>query len=244
MEDFVRIVNLKGGPMDVRFTGEPLRCMIHWLQHDGRRGGTLPCQGNHCPIHTGRPREIALISAVRRRERPSHAARAADEIQREKMLNFRRLPEEVRARLLAEARKSAEARKLTTPESYFEMKAADIMWPPKPAAPEQIEYEPIVVDLPIGAAIQCTKVLNRQPWRGNRVLFTRPHVGADTDVRIIESGLVGLPEPISVPERMARHWGFAIDRARVELDQYGNAVLTFAPAAAEPYVAKNESAEV
>lgn len=239
-ENLPRIVNLKQGPLDVRFTCEPVEAIVHWLPKDGRRGSTMPCLGAACTIHQlGRPRPIVLATGVIRPRTPDRRI-DDDEANRQKLRNFKQLPAEVRAKLLAQARQlpSLAGQGSVAPLGLLEQHAADLLWPPKPQAQKDREWEAVVVDLPIGAGRACAKELDGQPWTGNRVLFLRAHVGAETAVRRIEgpSSTVIVPDSyrFDLGKRMARHWCYPPECARMELDSeaVGGMVLTFATCAA------------
>lgn len=227
------IVNLKKGPLDVRFTGEPFKVLVHWLPDAGRRGSTMPCLGADCAIHhTGRPRPIMLVAGV---VRPKEAGPRVteDEMTRQKVANFRQLPAEIRERLLQEARRlpAMQGEGSHAAVSLLEPLAANIMWPEKQPAVGVLEWETVMVDLPFGAGRACGEQIGDRPWRGHHALFLRAHVGAETSVRLLGrpalAGAVNLPEPFSVPHRAAQHWGFPTDCVRAELDEDGYMVLTF-----------------
>lgn len=222
------IVNLKAGPLDVRFTGEAHWCLIHWLPHSGRRGGTLPCIGDACMVHVDRPRWCVLTAGVRRVQRKGPTTDRGNATN-EMHANFLRLPEEVRVRLLAEARRGRPDG--TYSKFLLEVEAAKIMWPNALQAEQPAEYafEPIVTDLPNGAALALAGKLDGASWRGNRVLFTRPHVGADTMVQILDrpASCDHVPEPFAMSERMAKHWGISPKRARLTVNEFGQTVLNF-----------------
>lgn len=231
-EQIPPLATLAYGPLHVRWTGEPVWALTHFLQSSGRRGGFMPCVGDGCVIHTNPPKWRVYIPAIRTAQPRKRSGPELDrsEMERQTRQTFHGLPNDVQLRALQEA--NARNPQLNS-QHLLEVAAMAILFPEtaKAASPTPT-VEAVLVDLPDGAALQVIRKLQDQPWRGYRCLLVRPHTAGDTEVKVLDHKPAELPEAFSVLEWLCRHWGYNADRVTVETNKYRRTVLRF-PAMAE-----------
>jgi hypothetical protein len=228
-----RLITLGRGSLLVRWSGEPVWVPVHWIA-GSRNGRSAPCLnlGDGCPLHATPPKWHVCTPGLIRvevREDPAKV-RERERAATERILaRYRQLPEHDRERLLGEAERTLPA--FARQPSNLEMTAAimlakrdDAMPPPSLAT---VTIEPVIVDLPPGAAKLVDHTLGGGPWRGRKCRLHRPNL-RETVVDVVDEPVPAeLAEPTSVIATLCDMWAYNPDRVSEEIDAEGRTVLRF-----------------